>query len=183
MLRKAGIGVCVAALAGVTSVDAQNRPTPHVRPDKWTAEIVRDARRLSPMVRDLVARLDRSDLTVYIRVRPPTPPTFRGQLNFLSRTPCQRFVVVELPSNWHRLEQIGMLGHELRHAVEIAETPHVVDAATMIELYERIGTMSGATVAGVSFETDAAIESGREVYRQAAETAKRGLDTDVADER
>jgi len=41
---------------------------------------------------------------------------------------------------------IATIGHELRHAVEILETPGIVDAASIERLYERIGfeTHAGA---------------------------------------
>jgi hypothetical protein len=150
---------------------------PRVRPDAIFEPIVRDALRWSSIVRRLVDRLEQSDVTVYVLMRTGAPPTFNGHLTFLSSTPRQRYLVIELPPNRNRFEQIGMLGHELQHAVEIADAPAVVNVATLIAYYERIGIRT-TSIGGhtTNYETEAAAASGRETWREAMETARHGAD-------
>ena len=37
------------------------------------------------------------------------------------------------------MQQIAMMAHELQHAVEIAETPAIVDGESLVREYKRIG--------------------------------------------
>ena len=61
---------------------------------------------------------------------------------------------------------MALLGHELQHAVELAEAPAVEDAADYEQLYERIGYESCSSAARRCFETDAAVQAGRDVLRE-----------------
>ena len=55
---------------------------------------------------------------------------------------------------------IALVGHELRHALEVAESPDVRDEAGLIALYERIGHPS----TGIhQYDTLAAQDAGRQV--------------------
>jgi len=69
-------------------------------------------------------------------------------------------------------DQIAALGHELRHAVEIADAPSVVDVASLGELYRRIGFASHGVRKGTGFESRAAIESARRVWAELGRTAE-----------
>ena len=60
------------------------------------------------------------------------------------------------------------MGHELQHAVEIADRPTIVDTASMQREYERIGYVNHiASTAGIiSFETDLALRVGDRIFRE-----------------
>ena len=61
---------------------------------------------------------------------------------------------------------VGLLGHELQHAVEIADAPEAIDEQTLIGLYQRIG-IGGAIRNGIrSFDTAAALVAGQRVSRE-----------------
>lgn len=53
-----------------------------------------------------------------------------------------------------------MLGHELRHAVELADAPHVAGEPAMVRLYEQIGFERSGAQGARRFETRAAIDAG-----------------------
>ena len=55
---------------------------------------------------------------------------------------------------------MATLGHELYHALEIAETPSVVDADTLADLYSRIGRKTTDSGGVRTFETEAAAAAG-----------------------
>jgi hypothetical protein len=59
-------------------------------------------------------------------------------------------------------EVMGLLGHELRHAVEVLSDPQVRSDKAIHFLYLKQGLKLGSTATGV-FETEAAIEAGRAV--------------------
>ena len=68
------------------------------------------------------------------------------------------------------------LGHELQHAVEIADAAWVVDHASFAALYRDIGYESGGDLHANCFETPEAIRLGARVlaeFRAAAGNARR----------
>jgi len=68
---------------------------------------------------------------------------------------------------------MGLLGYELRHALEIVEEPSVVDARSLAILYCRIGFSCDGMD---QFDSTDAIEAGRRVMRDAlSPVAERAL--------
>jgi hypothetical protein len=65
-----------------------------------------------------------------------------------------------------RNQLLGLLGHELQHAAEIAAEPAVLDDRSLSALYRRIGFRSGPAT-GDHFDSDAAIDAGDRVTREA----------------
>jgi len=59
------------------------------------------------------------------------------------------------------IETMALLGHELRHALEVLAEPSVTTGAGMFHLYRRNGAVQGEV-----FETEAAIEAGHAVYNE-----------------
>ena len=62
--------------------------------------------------------------------------------------------------------QIALLGHELQHAVEIADAPDVIDPHSLAREYQRIGFLSPRLTPGVSFDSDAAVDAGNRILRE-----------------
>ena len=58
------------------------------------------------------------------------------------------------------------LGHELFHAIEIAEEPSAVSPDTLADLYARIGRKTGDRSGLRTFETEAAAAAGLRARRQ-----------------
>ena len=122
----------------------------------------------SPSLRALVDRLARGNVIVYLRCA-QLSSRLDGQLTFVSAAGGFRYVLVHLAFDrpWQR--QIATLGHELQHAVEIAEQPDIVDAAALARAYTRIGFVRPATQHAIrSFDTLAAIMAGEQVRRELA---------------
>jgi len=145
---------------------AQPESAPHIRPlltgvDAFVAE----GMRRSQTIRSLVARIEQSDLIVYVRARPFNSPLTTGHLQFVGATPGQRFVMIEIACGESWNVQLSTLGHELRHAVEVAEAPWVRSAADLEAHYSRIGFVASFDSRNESFETDAAADAGRHVAR------------------
>jgi hypothetical protein len=123
--------------------------------------------RTSPTFRALVHRLLDSDVIVYLWCdRADTAPP-DGRLTFVSAAGGYRYVVVRLVRFHSRQRQIALIAHELRHAVEIADAPDVVDAASLEREYRRIGYMRSApTAARLTFDTRAAVDAGVQVMNE-----------------
>jgi hypothetical protein len=125
--------------------------------------LIDDGVRRSPTIRALVDRLDRSDVIVYVRVRDLPRVQLDGRLSFLAACGGRRYLVVELSSARPRDVQLATLGHELRHAVEIADAPNVTDSRTLAGFFARIGTNRGAWPEQ-AFETAGAVSAGRQAH-------------------
>jgi len=71
-----------------------------------------------------------------------------------------RYLRIQIRADLPQHDAIALIGHEMRHALEIAGCPEVRDDGDMIKLYERIGHPSGGEH---SYDTNEAQETGRKV--------------------
>ena len=126
----------------------------------------------SSLFRHLVARLDASDVIVYVEPQCPMSSRIFGRLTFMASGGGRRYVNVRISCALNDDEQIAALGHELRHAVEIADAPSVTTIASLSDEYERIGFPSHGVPPGTGFETRAAIEAARQVWAELARTGE-----------
>jgi hypothetical protein len=126
--------------------------------------LIEDATAVSSTMRALVARIEQSNLIVYVRCVAFNQAPFVGRLMFLTAIADQRYVVIELrnPERWE--SQVATLAHELQHAVEIADAPWVVNQADMARYYSQAGITVGTKP--LTFDTDAAQQVGLRVQRE-----------------
>jgi hypothetical protein len=123
----------------------------------------------SPSLRALVERVERSDVVVYVQCERYAPSRVAGRLTFISAAGGLRYVVVRLMRLESRAQQIALLAHELQHAVEIADTPAIVDGPSLAREYQRMGHVSPWTsTPGIAFDTTAAVDAGRQVLMEVA---------------
>lgn len=163
--------VVLAALLVAVASAAAEESIPHLRPaDRRLRSLVAEGIRTSDSFRVLVERLERSDVIVYIECQTHAPGGRRvggGRLIFVTSAGGFRYVVVRMGWLQSRQLQIAMLAHELQHAVEIADTPGIVDSESLAREYRR---MTDATpldhAAHTAFDTGAAIEMGGRVLRE-----------------
>lgn len=121
--------------------------------------LVEEAKAWSPSIRQLIERLERSDLIVYVRLD-GNVTKFSGETRFMAAARGARYVMVGINPRADQRELVARLGHELRHVVEIADAPEVRDLDAVLALFRRIG-WAGTTANG--FETAEAIETGHRV--------------------
>ena len=120
----------------------------------------------SAFFRDLVEQLDASDVIVYVESDCQMPSPMGGRLTFMSSAGGRRYVLVRIACLLDGRSQIAMLGHELRHAVEIADAGSIVDEPSLADAYQRIGFASGVMRAGTGYDSRAAINAGRRVWEE-----------------
>ena len=127
----------LAALLSLWSASASLRAAggndlplvPHVRgTNEDLAGLIEEGQRRSPLFRALVQQLEHSDVVVYVE-RGQLRDNLCGRLQFIGGNQPWRYVKVEIDSRHTLLEQMAALGHELQHAVEIAESPGAASAA------------------------------------------------------
>ena len=165
------LALIVAASLGWSApihADAASDVAHHVRTtDRRLARLMAQGWRDSPTFRTLVARLVRSDVIVYLQCQGYV--STGGRLSFIGAGGGYRYVIVRLGRVISTSRQIALLGHELQHAVEIADTPEIVDAQSLAEQYRRFGHVSHVTLASTDYDTVAAIETGYRVLRELTE--------------
>ena len=155
----------IATSAALTAQTLGEDTHTHIRTtDRRLLRLLRDGVRGSDTFRQLVDRLQRSDVVVYLDCG-VGDRTADGRLTFVSAVGGYRYVHVRVARLASAAVQIALIGHELRHAVEIADAPGVVDAPSLVREYERIGYLSPRLTLGVSFDSSAAVEAGYQVLR------------------
>ena len=122
----------------------------------------------SATFRELVNRINASDVVVYISADANgLPPGVDGRLTFLSATGGFRYVVVHVNSTLSKPRLVSLIGHELQHAREIADTVAIIDAPSMAREYAaRLGQHQFTTNDGRTFDSQAAIRAGEQVLRE-----------------
>src|SRR5262245_12330244 len=138
-----GIRVVMALLVVIVIADQPARAEdgwnpPHVRPETAaTQELVAVAIARSPTIRAMLDRIARTDVVVYVRQRQFGDSTLDGHIGVLSSVGGRRYLVIELACGRSWVDQISTLGHELHHAIEIADHESIVDSRTLAVFYER----------------------------------------------
>lgn len=147
----------------LTESDLLEAPTRHIRTtDHAVRKLMRRGFRESPTFADLVTRLQRSDVIVYIEDVPRLPGALEGRMMMLPKSHGYRYVRIQVALRGAPEDSIAVLGHELQHAVEVADAVEVANTEALRRLYQRIGTRTGPHV----YDTVAAQEAGRNVRRE-----------------
>jgi hypothetical protein len=142
------------ASAGTPPPAVPDAAEPHVRAaSARMRRLIDETAARSPIVRELVARLGCSDVIVYVELT-ASPQIPRARTTLVAATPAVRFLRIGISSSIPPNELPALLGHELQHAIEIAERDEVRDDEGVRRLYQEIGRQGS----GDSFETDAALD-------------------------
>ena len=135
---------------------ADDKLTP--RPlDPLAAETFAHAVEHSAVVRALVARLESSNVIVHIETSLQMPSGIVGATRFVTTRGGYRYLRITLGSDLTPRVRSAILGHELQHACEVANSS-AADVEGMRELFEHEGHR-----AGEYFETRAAIQTEQNV--------------------
>ena len=149
--------------APLTESAVLDAPTRHIRTtDQSVRKLLRRGYRQSRSFADLVNRLQRSDVIVYIEDLPRLPASLEGRMMMLPRVHAHRYVRIQITLRGSAEDAIAILGHELQHAVEVADAAEVDNADGLARLYQRIGIRSGRHL----YDTAAAQDKGRTVRRE-----------------
>ena len=135
--------------------------------------LLEEAQARSPTIRELVTRIDRSDVVVYGTCDVDNGSHANGRISLHAVAGGFRYLVMRIRAGLSNGEQVATLGHELQHAFEIASTPSIVDDATLAEAYKRIGFLSGKLGNSLAFETVAALQAGDRVRREFVASTER----------
>ena len=114
----------------------------------------------------LARDLDDTDVIVYVEIVNSLPTGLDGRLSFSTKAGGLRYLRIQVPANTGKHDLIAVVGHELQHAMEIAEHPNVQDSEGVASLYKLIGLQAH----GVDrYDTTAARSVGRRVRAELLE--------------
>jgi hypothetical protein len=140
-MRRAFVGSAlgVVAIAAGGNLHGQVATTA-VRPEQGDVQrVVAKGLEGSETFRELAARLDSSDVVVYVRFA-RCAGVVPACLMLASSTSGSRRLLVNLDRfGKSENELVGLLAHELQHANEVASAPEVRDAASFQKFFERCG--------------------------------------------
>ena len=112
----------------------------------------------------LMAAIERTDVIVYVELTDKLPQTVAGRLLFATASKQgPRYLRIQIAKGGSMAMQVAALGHELQHAMEVADAPDVRDELGLGRFYERVGT-EGALPR--SYDTLAAQVTGRRVLME-----------------
>jgi hypothetical protein len=133
--------------------------------DPHILELMMQGLKRSVTFADLVAAVNASDVIVYIQRVNQLAPSIAGQLLIVPVPHDQRYLRIQILDHLSPEDTIALIGHELRHALEVAAAPEVKDQKGLMELYQRIGQPGGRIH---SYDTRAAQNTGRRVRNELA---------------
>lgn len=152
--------VMLLIVASAVASEAQTTSSSRVRPQSPRADaLLQDAARRSATVAGLLATIDASDVLVFLDVV-SDPAALAGRTAILGVTEQARLLHVTLSGHEPPDRLVELLGHELQHVVEIAQTPEVRDPFTLARAFERLGWQFEFG----HFETEAARQTERSVH-------------------
>lgn len=135
-----------------------------VRPlDAWAMESFERVIDRSALARELTSRLEASDLVVYIETLSVMPSDLGGTTRFMTSAGGTRYVRISLRRGLDAYERAAILGHELQHACELADSP-ARDLPAVRRLYEGLGHRVSRREE--LFETRAALLAGQRVWAE-----------------
>lgn len=114
----------------------------------------------SALVRSMVARLESSNVIVHIESSSPMPFGIGGFTRFVTSRGGYRYVRITLNPQLALRARSAILGHELKHACEIADST-AGDPQSIRKLFETAGHYHGGY-----YDTTAAIRTGRQVWNE-----------------
>ena len=158
------VGALMTTLAGggraavAAGVDTPAMPRVRSHHPRIASLIERAAER-SKTFRGLVDAINTSDGIVYVEEGQCGRHGVKSCIATITQAAANRVLVVKVDIRKADGELIGLIGHELRHAIEILGDPSVVDATSMYFWYQRIGRLGTYT----AFETQAAVQAGHAV--------------------
>lgn len=146
-----------------------SRADSHIRvADYRLRMILETAAASSPTLRALVTRLQASDVVAYVEYDTSQQSRLAGHLSFVSSAAGLRYVRIRVAYLGVAAMQAAVVGHELRHAVEVADNPSIVDVRSLERLFGQIGFENriGGSIGARTFETRAAQDTGDYIVRE-----------------
>jgi len=167
--------VAVVLLSASTTANGAEPPASRVRSTNGAIlELFEEGRARSTTFQALLDAIEHSDGIVYLEFGHCAFGHLNGcLLPFIASTASERYVRIVVTPDTRRVSHdqlLALIGHELRHALEVLEHADVVDLVTMEAMYRRLGTPIAGGQHG--FETSAARATGDAVLSELFRTPR-----------
>jgi hypothetical protein len=137
-----------------------SNPTARVRPmHKRVEMLLATGMDRSATFRQLVRRIEASDVIVYVEARHHLRAGLGASMRFMTCSATDRFVRIQLNAEYSTQTLVALLGHELQHVVEVADHAEVRSSDNLRDFYRRTGVRTGID----AFDSDAARSAGYQV--------------------
>jgi hypothetical protein len=150
--------------------------------DGTILQLLKEGDERSPTFHALIDAIDHSTGIVYVEFGYCAFGHLNGcLLPFIASAHGDRYlraIVMPDKSRANHDQLIALIGHELRHALEVFDHQEVVDAATMEAMYRKIGTPIAGGPRG--YETSAARAAGDAALAELLRNARPAQDVLVA---
>jgi hypothetical protein len=131
--------------------------------DPRAGRVLTEGIRRSRTFASLMSAIQKTDVIVDVEVTRQLPSRVGGRLLFQAATEHERHLRVQILESLRPHHAIEVLAHELRHVLEVAGEPSVVDHAGLVALYRRIGYPS---IGHGGYDTNAARLTSHVVRRE-----------------
>lgn len=160
----------VATIVLMTTL-AAGGPGSHVRSSvPRLAGLITRGVECSSTVRHLVATLDASDVIVYIEAKQRRPSLSGYLSHYIVTVAGIRYLRIYVEMQGAERQLIPIIGHELQHAVEVAQAADARTSADLKRVFDRLGFSWGCHAAGC-YETRAAGDVERAIRRELHEAS------------
>jgi hypothetical protein len=137
--------------------------------DEELVALLEEGIRRSPTFKGLVDRLSKSDVILYVRPDVTAKNNAPTRLTFLAAKGGFRYLVIRVGSGRSKDQQLATLGHEMQHAVVIADASSVVDSQSLKREFERVGKLTQPAAGDdFFFESPVAEEVKRRILSEVA---------------
>ena len=137
-------------------------PTPELNrlkpADAEMRRLILDGHARSMAFRDLVDEIQRSNAIVVVQLGLCANGRIRSCVANVEGTLERRHIRIKVNTRTTDDRLIATIAHELQHAVEILREPDVIDVASTLDLYRRIGTRDCRIGWTDRCETEAALQ-------------------------
>jgi len=160
------VALFVGALTPSATLASERDGGARLRPqDPRISLALQEGMARSDTFRDLVNRIEASNVIVYIAMKPSMRPSLAGALTWMTSAGKYRYLRASISIEQTFNQTIATVAHELQHAIEVIEDESVVDEKSLVALYKRIGQPSKAA-GPLGWETIAAQRTGTQVRRE-----------------
>ena len=135
--------------------------------DEELVALLDDGIKRSATFKGLVDRLSKSDVILYVRPDVTAKANAPTRLTFLAAKGGYRYLVIRVASAGRKEQQLATLGHEMQHAIVIADAASVVDSQSLKREFERVGKLTQPSVGDdFFFESPVAEEVRRRILSE-----------------
>ena len=114
--------------------------------DEELVALLEEGMRRSQTFKGIVDRLAKSDVILYVRPDVTAKNNAPTRLTFLAAKGGYRYLVIRVASGRSKEQQLATLGHEMQHAVVIADAASVVDSQSLKREFERVGKLTQPSI-------------------------------------